>query len=190
MRILLVASASLLAISSANAGTYMGMYGGWNESNVIALPFVDRQPGMVVGGVFGTDTGIPGLRFEADLSFRQNVVEIFGGIINADQDTTALLGNVAYDIPLGLPVTPYLTAGAGYAQTRATFEDVALLRLEASGLAWQVGGGLSASVSGVTFGVGYRYLQGPKLDPLSGLGVPDLSDGTNHSVVAEMRFPL
>lgn len=192
MRILLIASASLIALTPVNAATYLGLYGGWNESDVIAIPFVDRQPGHVVGGVFGTSTGVPGLRFEADLSFRQNEVDIFGGIISADHDTTALLGNVAYDIPVAVgPISPYVLAGVGYANTRATFEDVALLRLEASGIAWQVGGGLTASLgSGINLGIGYRYLQGPELNPLSGLGLPELSDGSNHSVVAEARFAL
>lgn len=192
MRTLLVAATAAIALTStAQADTYMGVYGGWNQSDVISVPFVDRQGGHVVGGVFGTTTGISGLRFEADLSFRQNEVEILGGFLNADHDTTAIMGNVAYDLPFGIgPITPYVLAGVGYANTKATFEDVALLRLEASGVAWQLGGGFNTSISGVTVGVGYRYLQAPELDPLAGFGLPELSDGTNHSVVAEMRFAL
>lgn len=192
MRILLAAAATALAmVPTAQADTYIGLYGGWNQSDVISVPFVDRQAGHVVGGVFGTTTGIPGLRFEADLSFRQNEVDILGGFLNADHDTTALMGNMVYDLPFGIgPITPYVLAGVGYANTKATFEDVALLRLEASGVAWQVGGGLTTSISGVTVGIGYRMLQAPELDPLAGFGLPELSDGTNHSVVAEMRFAL
>lgn len=192
MRSLLLFSSCLIAVSTASAAPYIGVYGGWNKDDVIVLPFVVAQDGHVVGGVLGTNVAsVPGLRFEADVSFRQNEVEIFGGLINADHDTTALMGNVAYDIAAGLPVTPYVLAGIGWAQTRATFEDVALLRLEASGLAWQVGGGISVEVAtGVHAGIGYRYFQGPEINPLAGLGLPELSDGSNQSVVAEMRFAL
>jgi opacity protein-like surface antigen len=39
---------------------------------------------------------------------------------------------------------------------------------------------------GVTAGVGYRYFQGPELEFLGN----ELSDGSNHSVVASVSFAL
>lgn len=178
----------LLSVSPAAAsGFYVSAYGGANWDDVIDAKGVDDQTGSVIGATVGTSVAsVPGLRIEADLSFRQNEVDLFGGFISADHDTTALMGNVVYDLPVKLgPVHPYVLAGIGYGHTEATFEDVALLKLEASGMAWQLGAGLNTNLSDtVTAGIGYRYFQGPELEVL-GL---ELSDGSNHSVVAQVAF--
>ena len=167
----------LLSVSPVAAkGTYTSIYGGANFHDVISAPFVDDNTGYVVGGTVGTSIdSVPGLRIEADLSFRQNEVDLFGGFLSVDHDTVALMGNVVYDLPVKLgPVHPYVLAGIGYGHTEATFEDVALLKLEASGVAWQLGAGLNTNLSdNVTAGIGYRYFQAPELEVL-GL---ELSDG-------------
>lgn len=168
-------------------GSYVGIYGGANWDDVISSKFVDDNSGYTVGGVLGTRVNaVKGLRIEADLSTRQNDVDIFGGKINAQHETTAILGNVVYDVPVDLgPVRPYVLAGLGYAKTTATFEDVSLLKLEASGVAWQLGAGINTVIApGVTAGVGYRYLQGPAIEVLN----TELSDGSNHSLVASVNF--
>ena len=177
------------AIPAQAEGSYIGAYGGANWNDLVSTPFADSNTGVVVGGVLGTKVpAVPGLRIEADVSYRTNEIDIFGGAITADHETVALLGNAVYDIPVSLgPVRPYVLAGVGYAQTQATFENVALLRLEASGVAYQLGAGLNMELApGVAAGVGYRYFAGPELEVL-GL---QLSDGTNHSVVAELKFAL
>lgn len=178
----------LLSVSPAVAsGFYVSAYGGANWDDVINAKGVDDQTGSVIGATVGTSVAsVPGLRVEADLSFRQNEVDLFGGFISADHDTVALMGNVVYDLPVKLgPVHPYVLAGVGYGHTEATFEDVALLKLEASGVAWQLGAGLNTNLSdNVTAGIGYRYFVGPELEVL-GL---NLSDGSNHSVVAQVAF--
>lgn len=178
----------LISVAPASAkGFYTSAYGGANWSDVISTPFVEDNTGYVIGGTLGTSIdSVPGLRVEADLSFRQNEVDLFGGFISADHDTVALMGNVVYDLPVKLgPVHPYVLAGVGYGHTSATFEDVALLKLESSGLAWQLGAGLNTNLSDtVTAGIGYRYFQGPEIEVL-GL---NLSDGSNHSVVAQVAF--
>ena len=177
---------TVIALPASAAGFYVSAYGGTNWDDVLASPIVETNTGSVMGLTVGTSVNaVPGLRLELDAAFRQNEVDIFGGAITADHDTTTLLVNAVYDIPLGLKVRPYVLAGVGYGHTQATFEDISLLRLEASGLAWQLGTGLNVTVAdGVQLGVGYRYLQAP---PIEVFGT-ELSDGTNHSVIAQVTF--
>lgn len=172
--------------------SYVGLYGGVNWNDVLKSPYVDSETGYVFGGVLGTHVpSVKGLRLEADLSFRQNEIDVYSGLVTADHDTTALLGNVVYDLPADVValgnLKPYVLAGAGFAQTEATFENVSLLKLESSGFAWQLGAGVNAELAeGVTLGVGYRYFQGPSLEVLG----TELSDGSNDSVVASVNFAL
>lgn len=185
----LVLFAVLCSFPAAANEWYVGAYGGANWNDVISQKFVDEKTGYVVGGVVGRNVpSVSGLRIEADISFRQNEVDIFGGKISADHDTFALLGNAVWDAPIYLgPFQPYLLAGVGYGHTEATFEDIALLKLENSGFAWQLGVGANARVAeGITAGIGYRYLQAPDIEVLG----TELSDGSNHSVVAELKFAL
>jgi len=171
----------------ATAGSwYASIYGGGNWTEETTIPGVEEERGTVIGGTFGKALdGAPGLRVEADLSYRTHTVDVFG-FLTADHDTTALMFNLAYDIGSG-PVRPYVLAGAGYAHTQATFENISLLRLEASDIAYQLGGGVNIDVaSGVRFGVGYRYLQAP---PIEVFGF-ELHDGVNHSAVAALSFDL
>jgi opacity protein-like surface antigen len=169
--------------------TYVGMYGGANFDDVIEAPIVSDNPGIVIGGVLGTSIpSVPGLYVEADVSFRSNEVDLFGGALTADHDTFALLGNVVYAADIGLgSVKPYALLGAGYGRTEATFENITVLNLSSAGFAWQAGVGLMTPVTeGVTAGIGYRFLQAPTIDVLG----TELSDGRNHSAVLELRVAL
>ena len=182
-----VAFVSLVSVASAD-GWYSSVYGGWNQDDVISAKGVDGQSGYVIGGTVGkTVPAVPGLRIEADVSFRQNEVDVFK-FISADHDTTSVLVNAAYDLPLTIAKgRPYVLAGVGVAKTEATFEDVALLKLESSGVAYQLGTGMNWTIAdGIQAGVGYRYFQGPDLSVLG----TELSDGSNHSVVAQLSFAL
>lgn len=193
MRVIIGLLALLLALQpSAAADWYATAFGGANWDDVISHPAVSDRTGFVVGGAVGIKVpAVKGLRFEAELAARQNEVEILGGKLNADHDTVSVMANVAYDFDLGGKLTPFVIGGLGWARTSATFEDVALIRLEASGLAYQLGAGINYDVAdGVKLGVGYRYFAGPALDPLAGFGVPELSDGSNHSVLASVTFAL
>jgi len=168
-------------------GSYVGVYGGANWDDVINSKFVDDKTGYVVGGVVGTHVNaVKGLRIEADLSNRSNDVDIFGGLITAQHETTAILGNVVYDVPVNFgPVQPYILGGIGYAKTTATFENVSLLKLEASGVAWQLGAGFNAQIAdGVTAGIGYRHFESPAIEVLN----TELSDGGNDSIIASVNF--
>lgn len=186
-KVMLIIAASLVAcVSTATAGDwYTGIYGGMNQNSVISAPFVKDKRGSVIGAVVGKNVAaVPGLRIDADLSFRTNEVEIFGGAITADHETTGAMFNVAYDFGAG-PVKPYILAGVGYAHTQATFENVSLLRLEASDLAFQLGAGLQVPLfPGARLGVGYRFFQGPTIEVLG----TELSDGTNHSAIGSLSF--
>lgn len=188
MRIFAVLASLALALPASAGGWYASVYGGINADDVIDVAFVESQTGAVVGGTVGRSTPVPGLRIEADLSYRTNDVEIFGGALNAKHDTTALLLNAAYDIDVNDPqAAPYILLGVGYANTTATFENVSLLRLEASDVAFQAGAGINFDVwKGAKLGVGYRFLQGPSIEVLG----TELSDGTNHSAIAQLTFDL
>lgn len=189
---LLFAALSVAAFSQSALAkdTYVGVYGGLNFDNVIDVPFVDSQTGYVEGVVLGTSVeSLPGLRLEADLSFRQNQVDVaFGPGVKVDHNTTALMGNVVYDVPVNMgPVRPYVLVGAGYAETSGTVEDVPLLKVESTGFAWQLGAGVTTTLApGVDASLGYRYFDAPDLAVLG----TDLSDGTNHSVVVGVNFKL
>ena len=169
--------------------SYVGVYGGVNLDDVIDSPIVkDKVVGTVVGGVIGKEvSAVPGLRVELDASYRTNDVKLLS-LIDIDHETTAILGNVVYDVPVSLlGGKPYLLVGLGVAETQVTFENVSVLQLEKTGLAWQAGVGYHWSVAdGVTAGLGYRYFQGPELEVLG----TELSDGSNHSVVASVSFAM
>jgi opacity protein-like surface antigen len=171
------------------SGFYVGTYGGANWDSVTEFSGVTTDTGAVIGGTVGTGLkAVPGLRVEADISFRQNVTDVALGCcfaVSADHDTWALMGNVAYDLRLFDGITPYALFGAGYASTQATFENIALARLESAGIAWQTGVGVNVAVAdGVTVGAGYRYFDGPSLTVLG----TELSSGANHAVLGEVRF--
>lgn len=183
------ALAVVMSTAAFASDWYVTGFGGWNQNDVVSSPFVSEQSGFVVGGAVGKAIpAVPGLRIEGELAFRQNEVEIFGGFLSADHDTTTVMGNLVYDLPVDWGrVNPYVLAGVGYGHTEATFESVALLKLEASGVAWQLGLGVDVDIAdGVSAGVGYRYVQAPEVSIL-GTG---LSDGSNHAVLATMTFAL
>lgn len=178
------AMVSFSALAAAK-GFYITPYGGANFNDV--GPYLSSDTGYVIGGAVGTSVdSVPGLRIEADLSFRHNNVDLFDGCLSADHDTVALLANAAYDLPVKMgPVHPYILAGIGYGHTEATVENISLLKLEASGVAWQLGAGMNTEIAdGVKAGIGYRYFNGPELNAFG----YNLSDGSNHSVVAEVSF--
>lgn len=181
---------TIVLIGPARAKEYTTLYGGLNWDDVVSSPFVDDETGSLVGVTFGkTVDAVPGLRVELDASYRTNDVNLAGGFITANHDTTALMANAVYDFPVALVGggVPYALVGVGMAHTEATFENVSLLKLENTDLAWQLGGGVNWTVAdGVKAGLGYRYMAGPELEVLG----TELSDGTNHSAVATVTFDL
>jgi opacity protein-like surface antigen len=187
----LIGSAAFVSPAMAD-DSYVGVYGGVNFDDVIDDPIVkDKTVGTVVGGVVGKKLSIPlPARVELDVSYRTNDVDVLTplGAIDVNHETTALMGNFVYDVPVLVGQgKPYILAGLGVAKTEATFENVSVLKLETTGIAWQAGVGMQWEVAdGVKTGVGYRYFQGPELNVLG----TELSDGSNHSVVASVSFSM
>lgn len=189
MRYIPAALAALFLSSTAMAGDfYASTFGGVNFDDVINVPFVSDNTGYVVGGAIGTHIkAVPGLRVEAEVSFRQNDVDIFS-VLKASHETTAIMANAIYTLPLGTsPIRPYIMGGIGYGHSEVILESISLAKLESSGIAWQLGGGVETNVAdGITVGIGYRYYQAEPIEVLS----TQISDGSNHSIVAELRFAL
>lgn len=180
---------TIVLLGPVHAKTYTTLYGGLNWDDVVSSPFVDEENGSVVGAAFGkTVDAVPGLRVELDASYRTNDVNLAGGFITANHDTTAIMANAVYDFPVAvLNGNPYALVGIGMAHTEATFENVSLLKLENTDVAWQLGAGMNWTIAeGVKGGLGYRYMAGPELEVLGF----ELSDGTNHSAVATLTFDL
>lgn len=189
MKIVYTLIALALSVVPASAkGFYVTGHAGANWDDVISAKGVDSDAGFVIGGAVGTDVkAVPGLRVELEATFSNNEVNVFK-FLNIDHDTTTLMGNLAYDLPVELAgLHPYVLVGAGYGHSEATLESIALARVESSGLAWQLGAGVQTELAeGVRAGVGYRYVQAPELE-VFGL---TLSDGTNHRVMASVTFDL
>lgn len=177
----------LASVIPAQADTYVTGFGGANWDDV-ASP-LDSDTGFVVGGALGTSVkAVPGLRAELEVAFRTNDVDVFKGFIQAEHNTTSVMGNVAYDFNAGIgPFRPYVLAGVGYAHTEGVIENLSLATLESSGFAWQLGAGVNTQLAeGVKAGVGYRYFQGPELEVLGF----EVSDGSNHAVLATVTLDL
>lgn len=177
---------ALSALSAQADGTYATAFGGANWDDV-ASP-LDSDTGFVVGGALGTSIkAVPGLRAEVEVAFRTNDVSL-GKFLNAEHNTTSVMGNVAYDFNAAIgPFRPFVLAGAGFAHTEGVIENLSLATLESSGFAWQLGAGVNTQLAeGVKAGVGYRYFQGPELEVLGF----EVSDGSNHAVLATVTLDL
>lgn len=182
-----VLASSVLVSPAFARDNYVGVYGGMNWNDAINAPLVKEKDGTVLGAVVGTNLpAVKGMRLELDASYRTNDVKV--GPFDIQHDTTALMGNVVYDLPVFVGGgQPYVLVGLGVAETEATFENISVVSVETSGVAWQLGTGMNWKVADeVTAGVGYRYFQGPELDVLG----YQLSDGSNHSVVASVSFAM
>lgn len=171
--------------TTASADSYVSGFGGANWDDT--ANGIESDTGYVVGAALGTKVkAVPGLRVEAELAFRQNDVSAY--CLEAKHNTTSLMGNLVYDLNAAVgPFRPYVLAGVGFAHTEGVVENLSIATLEADGVAWQLGAGLNTQIAdGVTAGVGYRYFAGPELEVFGS----QLSDGTNHSVLASLTLSL
>lgn len=191
LKSLRIAAFSIAALVStslvANAGgTYVSGNLGANWDDV-ASP-LESDTGFVVSGALGTSVkSVPGLRAEVEVAFRTNDVDVYSGYIEAEHNTTSVMGNLAYDFNNVGTFRPYVLAGVGFAHTEGVIENLSIATLESSGFAWQLGAGLNTQVAdGVSVGVGYRYFQGPELEVFGS----EVSDGSNHSVMATVTLSL
>lgn len=187
-RTIVTACALALAMSApVKADTYATVFGGANWDEVTSP--LDSDTGFVVGAALGTTVkSVPGLRTELEVAFRGNDVDVFKGFIQAEHNTTSVMGNVAYDFNAGIgPFRSYVLGGVGFAHTEGVIENLALATVESSGFAWQLGAGFNTQLAeGVKAGIGYRYFQGPELEVLGF----EASDGANQSVLASITVDL
>ena len=113
----LVASASAASAQGMYAGGYLGAGAGQGEVANSGID-VDFASGGVVGVFVGTDRG--NLRFEGELAYRQNDLELFGFSIDGDITSTALMGNIYYDFGDQVGANFYLGGGLGFANVTLT----------------------------------------------------------------------
>lgn len=77
--------------------------------------------------------------------------------------THSLMFNTYYDLPTGLPLRPYLGAGAGLAHVKAQFKSRSdgyadKFKMSDNHFAWQVGGGFAYELTPEwTLDIGYRF---------------------------------
>ena len=157
----------------------------------------ELDPGYIVGGALGA-TVYQNLRAEIEFSFIQASVDTIAGYeVEDGYDAVStgynLLGNVWYDFVNDTSFTPYLGAGVGYGFTEVTSEG-AEGSYEASGLLYQLGGGVKFDVAeNVALDIGYRYRVLSDADttyedeaPPSGYEIK--TDAINHIVQAGVTF--
>ena len=186
--VMLATFAMAPAFAAEGRNVYTGVYGGWNWDNA-ATSEITNSTGGVAGAVIGTSVpAVPNLRVELDTSYRTNDFDLFDGCLKGSEDTVALMGNAVYDFPVTFAGgQPYGLVGVGVAKTDMTFENVSVLQVASTGLAYQAGAGMNWNVAdGIKAGAGYRYFAGPEVVAFGN----QLSDGSNSSVVAQVTFSL
>ena len=174
-----------LTMTASAKGFYVQTMAGANWSDTTNALGTDADVGFVLGGAVGTSIdAVPGLSLEGELAFRNNSVSTFGGFIDGDQDQTTFMANVRYDLIREGAYKPYVLAGVGYGSNKLSIEN-SPIAFESQGVAWQLGTGVEMRVAdGVWVGAGYRYVQTPEVEVLGF----ELSDGSNHNVMATARF--
>jgi opacity protein-like surface antigen len=220
----LLATAALAALTLASpanaAGSwYVSLTGGanWqNDEGFIAANGPDtltfdsnNDTGFVVAGAIGYSlvSVAPGLRVEAEVSFRQNSndgvwatttgVIPDGGTLDFDHQATAVMANVWYDFDVG-GIRPYIGGGIGWADVEldGTYVGGTIPAIDFSddGFAWQAGAGINFAISpNVQLGVGYRYFSGPEVTVLAPFATNSATDEVeyeNHAAVVTLTFGM
>ena len=75
---------------------------------------------------------------------------------NYEQETSAMMAQVYYDVPFKSAIRPFVNAGIGRHNTKV--KETGAFKDERKGTAWNVGGGVTWNVSNaVNIDLGYRY---------------------------------
>ncbi|NOT40002.1 MAG: OmpA family protein [Alphaproteobacteria bacterium] len=213
MRSKLLFAASTIALAWAGQaaaepanGWYMGLEGGGNWVSENDATFSTSLPTSGPARI-EFDTGWTGIatagyafrgnwRVEAEAGYRHNDVDAINGIANSaggELNTTSLMGNVLYDIPLTDRMTVSLGAGAGAVHTQ--FDDGVIDQDEDTAFAYQGIAGLSYAVSPRTdLTMNYRYLRSDALEfqgrHAGHTDFYDTDDVQNHTVTIGLKFDL
>lgn len=206
------------AQAGAFDGLYINVFGGANwqddssgrgvvttSATVTTFQYnFDSNTGFVIGGAIGTELWVKGLRGEVEVSYRRNDVggawvqrsfttpttptSTYGGPVDGNSSTFAVMANVWYDLPLGWKIRPYVGGGIGWgrSQFEAAFLSTSgynaftqVVDLEHSGFAYQLGAGFNYEVApGVDVGIGYRYFNAPNVR----FGFPNAMGGADDFV--------
>ena len=204
-----VLAAAPAAADPLNDGIYLELQGGgsWFQDSDLhvesGLVSADGQaefdPGWNAGGAIGFRI-FQMLRLEAHGSWRMadfDEVHLDGSTVNTDDafaGAAAFLGNVYFDIPVPLPIRPYVGGGAGVAIFSADVDGNEVdVDDDDTQFAWNVMGGVFVPIfRHLELDVRYRYITAddPEVDAdLLGLDV----DGTvkaefeAHEVVGALR---
>jgi opacity protein-like surface antigen len=199
---------SLVLVSgsaAANDGIYLELQGGASflqEADLSVDGFgggsVDFDTGWNAGGAIGFRV-FEMLRLEAHGSYRQadlDRAELGGMSVDVNDGfagAAAFLGNVYFDVPLPLPVKPYVGAGAGVAIFSADVNGNAVdVDNDDTKFAWNVMGGFFVPVfKHLELDARYRYITSddPEVDAdFLGLGSGTIKTQFEaHEVIGALR---
>lgn len=192
-------SVSAAALAQQTSGLYLGLGGGANFA----------RDADVSGGGISTETqfdtgwaGIGsvgygfgnGLRLEFEAGYRDNDIDGVSGVSGAGGSVNVWSGmlNLLYDIPTGIPLTPYIGAGVGYARVKADSVNVsgtAVMDDSDNVFAYQ---GIVGASYGLTpnlkLALDYRYFatQDPEFSTNTGVKVD--SEYSAHTVLLGLRW--
>lgn len=208
----LAAGAALFLVPAVAAargmvqGPYVGISGGYTGVQDLEMEFTtvrneadmkDGWTGLIEGGYRLNN----GLAFGVELGWTRDAVDrIIGGLpgrtgTQGDVDAFTLMGVGRYEFAPRGALRPYISAGAGLARIR--FNDVGELfgpRGFVDGnddaLAWQVGAGVSYSVSpNMDLSVGYRFMDTGIVKIGNGGAIDNVRfDYQNHTVLVGLRY--
>lgn len=177
--------AALLGLAAVNTTQadedwYVSVFGGGNWVNQIKHDHrhVKFDGGYVVGGTIGY-SWCNDFAVEAEFDYRHNDVDKVKRrkcddrnhhSNHGDLQSYAILGNLRYNIDCGQCFVPYVRAGIGYgnskASTRRWDSEKCKHRSHSkteSGFAWKVGGGFTMPIDcNWSWSVGYDYLRAQK----------------------------
>lgn len=174
------------------SGWYIGLKGGANFADDFSGIGFDTgyNAGAVVGTSLG-NVGFAGARIELEggyLSSEASVAAPFSGSLSAVYG----FANGYLDFNIGLPFTPFIGAGVGFADVNAEAQVAGFPFVDSHDQtwAWNATAGVSYELhKGVDLDVAYRYLSVPDVTFNTVFG-PVADDVNIHQVTGTVRFKL
>lgn len=195
----LLCSVSAAAMAQQTSGLYIGLGAGANFSRDadVSGSGIDTETQFDTGWVGLGSVGYGfgnGLRLEFELGYRDNDVDGVNGVSNAGGSVNVWSGmvNALYDVPLTIPITPYIGAGIGYARVKADSVNIAsntIVDDSDNVFAYQgIVGAAYGITSNLKLGLDYRYFA--TLDPefSTSTGTKVDSEYASHTVLVGLRW--